>query len=113
MTLIPRIGGAIIRSTTGTVRARKIRRQLHAIMSFVLLLPTELNKVLRLDITNEALPDQVTVTDLDFDTNTLSCGASTYGREEVKLILGYIDEDVTICTIWPKIQKKVAEIEAA
>lgn len=87
------------RSTTGTVRARKIRHQLHAIMSFVLLLPTELNKVLCLNITDETLPDQVIVTDLDFDTSTLSSDASTYGREEVELILGYVDEDVTVYTI--------------
>lgn len=100
------------KSTTGTVRARKIRRQLHFIISFVFLLPTELNKVLCLDIIDEALPDQVTVTDLDFDTSILSSGASIYGREEVELILGYVDENVTVRTIWPKIQKEVAKIEA-
>lgn len=101
------------RSTTGTVGASKIRRQLRAIMSFALPLPAGLNKTLRLDITNKALPDQATVTDLDSNTSASSSGASTYGREEVESMLGYVDGDATICAIWPKIQREAAEIEAA
>lgn len=88
MTLISQIDGAITRSTTSTVRASKIRRQLHVIMLFTLPLSVELNKALHLDITDEALPDQVTMTDLDSDTNALFSDASTYWGEEVESILG-------------------------
>lgn len=66
------------RSTTGTVGASKIRCQLCAIMSFAFPLPAGLKKALCLDITDEPLPDQATVTDLDSDASALSSGASTY-----------------------------------
>ncbi len=112
MTLIPGIGGAITRSTTGTLRASEIRRQLRAIISFALPLPAGLNKALCLDITDEALPDQATVIDLDSDTSTSSSSASTYGGEEMESILGYVDKDATVYAIWPKIQREAAEIEA-
>ncbi len=82
-------------------------------MSFALPLPTRLNKALCLDITNKAFSDQMTVTDLDSDASALSSGASTYRGEEVESMLGYIDEDATVCAIWPKIQREAAEIEAA
>lgn len=86
---------------------------MHTIISSILPFSVELNKVLHLNITDEALPDQATVTDLDFNTNALFSDISTYGREEVESILGYVDEDVIVCAIWPKIQRKVAKIKAA
>lgn len=66
-------------------------------MLFALPLPTGLNKALRLDITDEALPNQATVTDLESDTSALSSGVSTYSGEEVESILGYLDKDATVC----------------
>lgn len=88
MTLIPWIDGAITRSTTSIVRASKIRNQLRVIMLFALPLSVKLNKALHLDITDEALPDQATVTNLDSNTNTLFSDASTYWGKEVESILG-------------------------
>lgn len=82
-------------------------------MSFALPLLAGLNKSLCFDIIDKALLDQAIVTDLDFDTSALSSGTSTYGGEEVESILGYIDEDTTVCATWPKIQREAAEIETA
>ncbi len=82
-------------------------------MSFALPLSAGLNKALCLDIIDEALPDQATVTDLNSDASALSFGASTYRGEKVESMLGYVDEDATVCATWPKIQREDAEIEAA
>ncbi len=91
------------RSTIGTVGASKIRRQLHAIILFALTLPAALNEAFCLDITDEALPNQTTVTDLDSDTSALSFSASTYGGEEVESILGFIDKDAAVRATGSKI----------
>lgn len=91
----------------------EIRCQLHAIMLFALSLSAGLNKALRSDIIDEALPDLATMTDLDFDTSALSSSANTYGREEVESMLGYVEENITVCATWPKIQREVAEIKTA
>lgn len=99
MTLIAWISSTITRSTTGTVEASKIRRQLHAIMSFALLLLVGLNKVFCFDITNKAFSDQATVTDLDSDISALSSDASTYKEKEMDSMLGYIDKDTTVRVI--------------
>lgn len=108
MTLIPRIGAAMVRSTTGTVGASEIRRHLRAVMSFPLPLPAGLNESLRLGVIEEAIPDEATVTDLDADSGSSLSGASTYGGNKVESMLGYVDEDVVVQSAWPKIQKKAA-----
>lgn len=84
------------RSIISTMGASKIRRQLRAIMTFVLPLPDGLNEELYLNITNEALLDELLVSDPESNTSTLSSDTSTYGGEEVELILGYIDKDAVI-----------------
>ncbi len=82
-------------------------------MLFALPLSARLNKVIRLDITNEALLDQAIVTDLNSNTSALFSSASTYGEEEIESMLGYIDENATVHATWPKIQREAAEIEDA
>lgn len=111
MTLIPRIGGIMTRSTIGAVGASKIPRQLRTIISFALPLLARLNKAVCLDIIDKALPDQATVIDLDSNTIVLSFGASIYGGEKVESMLDYVDKNVTVYITWLKIQKEVTEIE--
>lgn len=67
-------------------------------MLFALLLPTRLNKIYCLNIIYETLLNQATITDLDFNTSILSSNTSTYREKKIESILGYINEDVIVCT---------------
>ena len=81
-------------------------------MTFLLPLLTSLSKLFCHGIMNNTILDKTIVSDLDENIGSSFSNISTYRLDKMESMLSYIDTDVVLLSIWPKIQKKAAKIDA-
>lgn len=94
----------------GTVEVSKIRQQLCMVITFPSPIFVNLKDKLWLAIIKENLSDKELPTNLESDTSS-STAPTSYRREELETMLGFMDEDELACTAWPRIQKKVTKVK--
>lgn len=111
LTLIVRIGAAILCSSTRSVGASEIRRQLRVVMTFPLpIFP--IKDGLKLANLGGNIPDEGPLSEPESDS-TFSSTTRTYGDNEVQSMLGFLVEDALVEIAWPAIQKKALDVESA